>query len=310
MIKNLTGILLLFLLSTSFLLSQEDSLTTFNTYWFFKQPAPADRGDPPRTPLEYREKVNNLANILQEATEDTNPILIGLQEVGDEEDITALANALSEKTGKKYQPLFVQGKDTYTGQDIGALLQDPAKTGWNIVGRPARHSDLEKRLSKHMVVTLEKENKRIHVAIVHLRVPSTDEAKSKHRQQIGGLLRWAMRHLAKDPNENVVIMGDFNEKHPPSSLDSALRILTDRVPALGGNPPLIDTFLPLEEAGRPITTYPKLNWPLDRILVSPAIAAGINGIQATGIQILAHDTYQNPRTGSDHLPVTLMLKEN
>lgn len=84
-------------------------------------------------------------------------------------------------------------------------------------GRPARASDLERALSKHMVVRLTNAVTSLDVCVVHLRRPMGDDGKAKQLEQNWALLRWAMRHLAKNPKSNLAVMGDFNEIEPPGS---------------------------------------------------------------------------------------------
>jgi hypothetical protein len=54
-------------------------------------------------------------------------------------------------------------------QNVGALLD--ASLGWGVYGRPSRVSDLEKALSKHMVVRLSNATTTIDICVVHLRRP-------------------------------------------------------------------------------------------------------------------------------------------
>ena len=83
--------------------------------------------------------------------------------------------------------------------------------GWGIYGKPARVSELEKALSKHLVVRLTNAVTSIDVCVVHLRRPIADAGADKQVEQNRALLRWAMRHLATRPKANLVILGDFNE---------------------------------------------------------------------------------------------------
>src|SRR5687767_11299183 len=80
-------------------------------------------------------------------------------------------------------------------QDVGAILD--TSRGWGVYGRASRVSDLEKELSKHLVVRLTNAFTHIDVAVVHLRVPRNGDGDEKQKDQNRALLRWTMRHLAK-----------------------------------------------------------------------------------------------------------------
>ena len=108
--------------------------------------------------------------------------------------------------------------------------------GWDVYGRPSRPSDLEKELSKHLVVRLTNAFTHIDVAVVHLRVPRSGDGEAKQKEQNRALLRWTMRHLAKSPKANVIIMGDFNEGKPAGSPEQNLAALFQ------AKPPMIDAF--------------------------------------------------------------------
>jgi len=62
------------------------------------------------------------------------PLFLGLQEVGNGEDVLALAKSAKARYGRDYRPLLVQGRDTETRQDVGALLD--TSRGWGVYGRP------------------------------------------------------------------------------------------------------------------------------------------------------------------------------
>ena len=113
---------------------------------------------------------------------------------------------------------------------MGAILD--TTVGWGIYGRPSRVSDLERELSKHLVVRLTNAVTAIDICVIHLRRPIGDEGVEKQRNQCRALLRWAMRHLSGDPKANLVIMGDFNEGQQVGSDRQALTVLFQAKPAL------------------------------------------------------------------------------
>src|SRR5436309_1006034 len=123
---------------------------TMNCYWFFG-PETSGHADKPVSRAEYSLKAGHLIGLLPRDP----PLFIALQEIGNGDDVQALAYSAKARYGRTYRPLFVQGKDTATKQDVGALLD--TSTGWGVYGKPARAAELDKFLSKHLVLRLTNE---------------------------------------------------------------------------------------------------------------------------------------------------------
>jgi len=180
---------------------------------------------------------------------------------------------------------------------VGAILD--TSSGFGVYGMPSRVSDLERELSKHLVVRLTNAVTALDICVVHLRRPIGDDGVEKQRNQCRALLRWAMRHLASDPKANLVIMGDFNEGHPVGSDKQALAVLFQ------AKPPLVDGLGILN--GK-ISTHTD-GKPYDRILVSQAIAKGLNGLKLDRVVIQQHrhGKGEERRSYTDHYPVAAIL---
>lgn len=221
------------------------------------------------------------------------PLFVGFQEIGDLGDLNRLVHAASLRYKGEYQPLFVQGNDTATKQDVAGMLD--TSRGWGVYGKASRVSDLERELSKHLVVRLTNAFTHIDVAVVHLRVPRNGDGDERQNAQNRALLRWAMRHLAKNPKANVMIMGDFNEGKPVGSPDQNLAALFQ------SKPPMIDVFDHFK--GKPVT-HPS-GMALDRILISDGLFRGSSGLRFSGVQVQRHSTDrgQARRLYTDHYPV-------
>jgi hypothetical protein len=204
-------------------------LTTLNCYWFFGE-EDSQHADKPLSKEKYSLKAGHLIGLLPREA----PLFVGLQEIGNGDDVRALAHAAGRRYGRSYEHLFVQGRDTATRQDVGALLD--ISSGWGVHGRASRVSDLEKELSKHMVVRLTNAVASMDICVVHLRVPRDAESAARQQDQNRALLRWAMRHLAGNPKANVVILGDFNEGKRPGTPDQSLAVLFQ------ARPPMVDSF--------------------------------------------------------------------
>lgn len=209
-----------------------------------------------------------------------------------------MARAAKARYKTTYQHLFVQGRDTSTKQDVGALLD--AGRGWGVYGKASRVSDLERELSKHLVVRLTNATTALDLCVVHLRRPIGADGEKKQADQCRALLRWSMRHLATDPKANLVILGDFNEGQVVGSQDGAVAVLFQ------ARPPLVDALSTL--TGK-IATHADGN-AYDRVFVSEAIAKGRNRLRLEDVTIRRHSHAkgEDRRTYTDHFPVVARVR--
>ena len=219
------------LLATSIAFGQaEIRLATLNCYWFFNgQEGKADI-DKPRTTVEFNTKAGHLIGLLPGEA----PLFVGFEEIGGGEDLAALAKSATARYHHPYVTLFARGKDTSTGQNVGAIFD--TSSGWGVYGKASRVSDLERELTKHLVVRLTNAVTAMDICVVHLRRPIGADGIEKQKDQCRALLRWAMRHLAGNPKANLVILGDFNEGQPVGSDRQSL------APVFQSKPPMVDAL--------------------------------------------------------------------
>jgi hypothetical protein len=197
--RRLLAISFLFLAFASLALA-DIKVSTLNCYLLFS-PANVERTAMKREvmPAEtYRVKVEHLASMIAASGAD----IVGLQEIGSKAELTDLSRALSQSTGKKWSVCFVQGRDTYTGEDVGALVCE--RPGLHLV-KYQRVPGLSS-LSKHLVVTLVADGKDYHIAVVHLIRPIRESGIEKHGKQLMALDSWV-----RSQSGAVVVMGDFND---------------------------------------------------------------------------------------------------
>jgi len=186
----------LFVLLTISAFAAELKVGSLNCYLFF-DPAIDHRGkvdDANRmTPDQYRSKVANLATLT------AGYQLVALQETGGREEVTALANA----AGMSWA--WTQGKDTATGQDVAVLHNLP---GWKVSSK-GRVAELDRVVSKHLLVLATHEKDRVYVLAVHLLRPIGPQAdkQAKQREAIGA---WATGLLSREPGATVLVVGDTN----------------------------------------------------------------------------------------------------
>jgi hypothetical protein len=181
-------------------------IATLNCFLLFK-PGIEHRGQldnaNPLTPGQYGEKIANLLTLVSGAQ------FIGLQETGGRAEIEDLAAAGG------YQWAFAKGRDTYTGQEVGALYRLP---GWKVIIN-GRVGALNAAVSKHLLVTARKDAQTIHFLVVHLIRPIGEQA-AKHQHQLDCIAAWAREIIAREPASSVVILGDTN--HPTSTPASSI----------------------------------------------------------------------------------------
>ena len=148
---------------------------------------------------QYRAKVANLATLTKGYE------LVALQEIGGREEVTALAKA----AGMSWA--WTQGKDTATGQDVAVLHNLP---GWKVSSK-GRVAELDRFVSKHLLVLATHEKARVYILAVHLLRPIGPQAdkQAKQREAIGA---WATSLLAREPGATVVIAGDTNNSERKS----------------------------------------------------------------------------------------------
>lgn len=199
MLKRPLRHLALFLLLAVAALAADLKIGSLNCYLFF-DPAIEHRGkvdDANRmTAEQYRAKTANLATLTKGYQ------LVALQETGGREEVTALAKA----AGMSWA--WTQGKDTATGQDVAVLHNLP---GWKVSSK-GRVAELDRVVSKHLLVLATHEKERVYFLAVHLLRPIGAQAE-KHDRQRAAIGEWVKEQLAREPGATVVVLGDTNNSN-------------------------------------------------------------------------------------------------
>lgn len=186
-----------FFLTASMVWSIE--VATLNCYLLFS-PVNEEKTGMPRAAVSqevYASKIANLASLVGRA----RPDVLALQEIGSRVEAEDLSKAIQAAwpEGGSWGVSFVQGKDTYTGQDVALLSRSSVK-----VGKAQRSPKLE-NLSKHLVVSVTMEDKSYTVVVVHLLRPIGNN-KARHVGQITALEDFA----GSTKSSPLIILGDFN----------------------------------------------------------------------------------------------------
>lgn len=265
------------------------SITTLNCYAFFGGgEAHMELGQPKSAP-EFRLKAQNLANLWP-----TNPpLLIALEEIGGAREAVYLSQLAAARYHHSFQPIFAESKDTFTEQAVGALLD--LDQGWKISGLTGRVPELDKDLSKHLVVKLTNATATLDVCVVHLRRGLGKYGKLSQQDQTGALKKWVIAQLAK-PSANIVILGDFNETKAPGDTNAALALLVEPTG------PMTDAFV---LTGGKFRTHAS-GKAYDRILISAALKNGDAGWQFEKVFTRPHSHGKGveKKLFTDHFPVT------
>ena len=273
--------------------AQNISVTTLNCYAFFGGGETKRQQGQPETAPEFRAKAQNLANLWP-----TNPpLLIALEEIGGAREVAYLAQLAAARYGHSFQPMFVDSKDTFTGQAIGALLD--LDQGWKLAGPPGRVPELDKELSKHLVIRLTNNFSALDVCAVHLKRSIGKYGKLAQQDQNAALKKWADNRLAKKTNANLIVLGDFNETTAPGATNAALALLIQ--PA----GPLRDAFV---LAGGKFRTH-ATGKTYDRILISAALEQGDLRwkFEKVFTQPHTHGKSEEKKLFTDHFPVTAVF---
>lgn len=270
-------------------------ITTLNCYAFFGGNETTMQLGQPRTAADYWRKAGNLVGLWP-----TNPpLFIGLEEVGGQREVNALSYSAAVRYKHSFHPIFAGTKDTYTEEAVGAVMD--FTQGWWILGKPGRDPDLDSALSKHLVVHLTNSLLRasLELCVVHLRRPIGEDGIHVQQNQIQALKNWAVKRLAKNPQENLIVLGDFNEDKPAGNPAQSL------FPLVQKNSPLCDPFSFWKEQPR---THADCK-AYDRILLSGAIMAGDAGLKFENISVQEHSHGKDAEKYwfTDHFPVTAAL---
>lgn len=269
------------------------SVTTLNCYAFFGGGETKRQLGQPETAPEFRQKAQNLARLWP-----TNPpLLIALEEIGGAREVSYLAQLAAARYGHSFQPMFVDSKDTFTGQAIGALLD--LDQGWKIAAPPGRVPELDKELSKHLVIRLTNNFSTLDLCAVHLKRNIGKYGKLAQQDQNGALKKWADARLAKNPDANLIVLGDFNETTLPGATNAALALLIQPAGALR------DSFL---LAGGKFRTH-ATGKAYDRILISAALQNGAANwkFEKVFTQPHTHGKGEEKKLFTDHFPVTAVF---
>lgn len=186
----------LFLLVAGAVFGADLKVGTLNCYLLF-DPAIDHRGkvddDNRMSSAQYQQKLTNLATLTKGYD------VVALQEIGGKSETAALAKAAG------FSWAWTQGRDTATGQEVALLHNLPS---WQVTSK-GRVAELDRVVSKHLLVLATKGQERVYFLAVHLLRPigAQQQKQEGQRKAIGA---WAEGLLARESGATVVILGDTN----------------------------------------------------------------------------------------------------
>lgn len=245
-----------------------------------------------------------------------NPDIISLEET---ENLHAV-QVLNDKflAGRGYKPYFIQGTDTFTGQDVALLTRiDPDSGKIERDDRIGTTGKDTSGVSKNYFAKLTVGSTKIALIGLHLLAQPTNVKRMAKRQAQADVIRNLAVDLTKQGRQ-VIVLGDFNDwDGDPASIDfkddkpisTVLATIRGMDPA---NPSdnLVNaaSFMPKDarysdfwdQNNDNLIQSPQEFSMIDHILLSPALAAEVEDAY------IPHD--DDPRVVSDHFPVVVRLR--
>ncbi len=245
-----------------------------------------------------------------------NPDVVSLEET---ENLHAV-QVLNDKflAGRGYKPYFIQGKDTFTGQDVALLTRiDPDGDKIERDDRIGTSGTETSGVSKNYFAKLTVGSTKIALIGLHLLAQPTSRDRMAKRQAQADVVRTMAVDLAKQGRQ-VIVLGDLNDwDGDPASQDfkddlpisTVLATIRGMDPANpGDNLVNAASFMPKEDRysdfwdqnNDKVIQSPQEFSMIDHILLSPALAAQVEDAY------IPHEA--DPRAVSDHFPVIVRLR--
>ncbi len=260
-------------------------------------------------PDEAAEHIEEIAEVIKSINAD----IINLVEV---ENIEVLQSMINEHLqGYGYKAYLVNGKDTYTGQDVGMLTRiDPENNDifrWDTKGQSG---SVQKSVSKNYYTTIKINEKDVTFIGLHfLAFPTRSDRIHKRQAQANAIMK-----LAKEKSEEgdeIVIWGDFNDydgdcldvqsKMPVTTVLSDIKEIDqskseddlENVACVGNVPQTVRYTSWWDKDRDGYYEYPDEFTSIDHILISKGFAEFITSVE------FPHE--YNPAEVSDHFPITV-----
>lgn len=202
---------LTFCICFGLVVSAEDfRIATWNLEWFFDE----DTGDNSQlgaqqsapSEQEYEARVTQIAK----AIESMDVRIIALQEIENQQVVDDVVEELNNDS-RSFSVQFVQGLDTFTGQDVAFLVDSSLST--SNVSRFTRDSsdpNQPRNVSKHLRIDTSIGGEDVTLITAHLIATSSN----RRRQQARTLRTWITPLIGG----NLIVLGDLNSRLDPGDM--------------------------------------------------------------------------------------------
>lgn len=214
-----------------------------------------------------------------------------------------------------YTATLVDGRDTFTGQDVGLLSRIPVEAAGRTDERvPVGLTDQTYGVSKNIWARLTIDGQPVTLVGVHfLARPDDLERRDRREAQAEAIRRLVAREVAE--GREVIVLGDFNDFDEATLDRNGSRPITDVLATVkaagpGDDDDLVNVLRDVPQAQRFTSFYdrnrneqfdPGEFSAIDHVLLSPGLYRRVRDVR----YVHAHD----PRETSDHFPIVVTLGE-
>lgn len=255
------------------------SVVTWNLEWFYDNDIKDNQSEtaklnsaPTRKDWEWRLRATG------DAIAKMNPTILCLQEIENKKVLDELAHTIKERHNLDYEVCFVQGRDTFTEQDVGVLVKRGLRPNYHRAPEPRNWNSREvKPLTKQIMVEIPwgdgPTQRRLTFIDVHL-MAGDDIGKEMDRCDQARFIKHWIRDEHK-AGHYVILMGDLNTaevrgSNPPK--EKALDILAGKDTPNDPDDDLEDVTNIMPVMDR--ITFGSRGSMLDHIFVSPKLKHG------------------------------------
>ena len=186
------------------------TVVALNACWLFDGVGEGDFSTAPQSPEEAEAHLTDVAAYLASV----DPDFISVAEIEDD----VMLDRLNEKLGGAYHPIFVQGTDDHTGQDVAALSRFPITASGRSDAR-VRYPIPESRLTaprgveevyKHFWASTEIGGVTVALIGLHLLAYPDELTRVVRREAQASIIRDLARGFL-DEGYEVIVLGDVND---------------------------------------------------------------------------------------------------
>lgn len=256
----------------------ELTLATWNLEWFYDWDINDNQSEtarinsaPSRKDWEWRLRVT------ADAIARMKPTLLCLQEIENRKVLDALAASIKERHSLDYEVCFVQGRDSFTEQDVGILVRRGLRPQYRRAPEPRNWNSREvKPLTKQLMVELPwgegTSQRRLTIINVHMMAGDELGREMDRCDQARFIKHWIKdEHRA---GHFVILVGDMNTAELRNAVpkERAIDVLTGKDTPGDHDDDLEDMTTIMPPLDR--VTFGSRGSMLDHILISPKLKNG------------------------------------